>query len=159
MENLVEPLQFIKEIHDKGVKYLLIGRQAVIAYGGPVQSMDYDIFIDGAKENTRKLLDIAKNYGLYPSRKIEKLENTFMFKLENDFVVDVFRSRHFTSSNGKKISFDDIYLRRNTVKGASGLEVNLPSIDDLIELKKLRNSPKDIQDIKYLEEIKENKHT
>ena len=47
MPPLIEPLEFIKAIHQSGVRYLLIGRQAVIAYGGPVMSMDYDIYIDG----------------------------------------------------------------------------------------------------------------
>ena len=41
---LSEPLQFLKGIHAAGVRYLLIGRQAVIAYGGPMFSMDYDIY-------------------------------------------------------------------------------------------------------------------
>jgi hypothetical protein len=29
-------LEFLKEIHEAGVKYLLIGRRAIIACGGPV---------------------------------------------------------------------------------------------------------------------------
>jgi len=40
------------------------------------------------------------------------------------------------------------------MKGQAGLELNLPSIDDLILLKKLRSSPKDLQDILYLEALK-----
>lgn len=154
--DFIEPIEFLNEIHKNGVKYVLIGRQAVIAYGGPVQSMDYDIFIDGRAKNTELLLSIAEKFDLYPSISKEELNKTFMFKLENDFVVDVFRTGSFTSSRGKKIFFKDIYERKNVLKDPSGFEVNLPSIDDLIELKKLRGLPKDLNDIEYLETIKEN---
>jgi len=158
MQDLIEPLAFLKEIHDEGVKYLLIGRQAVIAYGGPVQSMDYDIYVDGSPENTDKLLAIAQKYELYPSIPKEKLHENFKFRLENDIAVDIFRAKSFSSGKGKKITFQEIYERKNTLKDFSGLEINVPSIDDLIALKRLRSSPKDLNDIKYLQAIKkENK--
>ncbi|MFA4967427.1 MAG: hypothetical protein WC624_04335 [Candidatus Margulisiibacteriota bacterium] len=154
MPQLIEPLQFLKEIHEKGVRYLLIGRQAVIAYGGPVQSMDYDIFIDGSEDNTKVLLSIAEKYDLIPNLAKDKIKSHFKFRLENDFIVDVFRARSLSLGKGKKITFEDIYSRRNVLKGASGLELNLPSIEDLISLKKLRSSPKDLLDIQYLQAIK-----
>ena len=153
-KNLPEPLQFIKAIHDQGVKYLLIGRQAVIAYGGPVQSMDYDIYIDGSEENTSKLLAIASGFGLYPSIPKKEISKAFKFKLENDILVDVFRAKAFSSPKTGKITFAEIYKRKVLAKDLSGLEINLPSLDDLISLKKLRSSPKDLLDIQYLEEIK-----
>ncbi|MBI5400450.1 hypothetical protein HZB07_07620 [Candidatus Saganbacteria bacterium] len=153
-KNLPEPLQFIKAIHDKGVRYLLIGRQAVIAYGGPVQSMDYDIYIDGSPENTNLLLEIAENFELYPNLPREELNKTFKFKLENEILVDVFRAKSLSSPKTGKIIFQEIYDRRYLAKDLSGLEINLPCIDDLILLKKLRSAPKDILDIEYLEALK-----
>lgn len=152
--SLPEPLRFIKAIHEKEIRYLLIGRQAVIAYGGPVQTMDYDIYIDGSEENTNKLLDIASSFGLYPSMPKQELKNTFKFKLENDCVIDVFRAKYLITSKTKKISFEEIYDKRVKAKDISGLEINLPNIDDLILLKKIRSSSKDLLDIKYLEAIK-----
>lgn len=154
MTPLIEPLKFIKEIHRKKVRYLLIGRQAVIAYGGPVQSMDYDLYIDGSEENTNKLLAIAENYNLYPNLSKSKLKSHFKFRLENDFVVDVFRAKSLSIGKGRKITFEEIFSRKKVMQGQAGLELNLPSIDDLILLKKLRSSPKDLQDILYLEALK-----
>lgn len=152
---LIEPLAFLKAIHEAGVRYLLIGRQAVIAYGGPMQSMDYDIYIDGSKENTELLLSVAKKFELYPSRPVGQLHTSFMFKLENDFLFDVFRARAFGVGKDKKITFDEIYARKKVLKGETDLEINVPAIDDLIALKRLRSSPKDLNDIRYLEAIKE----
>ncbi|MDI6731265.1 MAG: hypothetical protein QME05_01615 [Candidatus Margulisbacteria bacterium] len=154
-ENLPEPLLFIKAIHEAGVKYLLIGRQAVIAYGGPIQTMDYDIYIDGSEENTNKLLDIALDFGLTPNLPKEELRKTFKFKLENEIVVDVFRARTLSSPKTGKIEFSKLYENKVIAKDRSGLSINLPSIDDLILLKKLRSSPKDTLDIRYLEKIKQ----
>jgi hypothetical protein len=151
---LPEPLAFIEAIHKKGVRYLLIGRQAVIAYGGPVQSMDYDIYIDGSEENTAKLLEIAHEFGLYPSVPKEELKKTFKFKLENDIVIDVFRAKMFSSLEAGRIKFSEIYDRKVIAKDPSGLQINLPSIEDLIALKRLRSSPKDLQDIAYLKDLR-----
>lgn len=148
-KNLPEPLAFIKAIHKAGIKYLLIGRQAVIAYGGPMQSMDYDIYIDGSNENTEMLLKIAENFDLHPSVSKDQLKKTFIFKLENDFIIDIFRAK---SLGG--IAFAEIYKKKVIAKDISGLEINLPNLDDLISLKKLRSSPKDLADIDYLEALK-----
>jgi hypothetical protein len=152
MPPLIEPLQFLKSIHEAGVKYLLIGRQAVIAYGGPVQSMDYDIYIDRSAENTDLLLSIAERFDLIPNLPKEKMRAHFKFRLENDFVVDVFRARSL-AVEGKKITFDQMYDRRKALKGETELEINVPAIEDLIALKKQRALPKDLEDIKYLKAL------
>lgn len=153
-ENLPEPLALIQAIHEAGIRYLLIGRQAVIAYGGPVQTMDYDIYIDGSDENTDRFLDIAMEFGLTPSIPKTELKKTFKFRLENDFTIDVFRAKSLASAKTGKILFEDIFNRKIVAKDRSGLEINLPSLDDLILLKKVRSSPKDLIDIEYLKELK-----
>lgn len=154
MSNLSEPIEFIDKIHKTGVKYLLIGRRAVIAYGGPVQTMDYDIYIDSGDENLSLLLRIAEEFELCPSIPKKQIMKHFKFRLENDFAIDVFRAKYFSSGKGKKLSFEELYSRKEIARGETGLEINLPAIDDLIALKELRSSPKDLEDIKYLETIK-----
>ena len=155
MQHLVEPLQFLKDIHENGVRYLLMGRQAIIAYGGPVQTMDYDIYVDKAEKNIDLLLKIAENYELYPSISKAEIKKHYKFKLENNFAIDIFCFKHFSVGKREKLSFNELYERRNVFKGETGLEINLPSIDDLIELKRLGSRPKDIEDIKYLQGLKQ----
>jgi len=156
MRNLSNPVNFIRSIHNKGVKYLLIGRRAVIAYGGPVQTMDYDIYVNNDSKNIDLLFKVAEKFELSPTVPREKIYTVFKFRLENDFVIDVFTFKYFVTREGKKISFQDIFRKRKIAKGKSGFKVFLPSIDDLIALKKIRGSTKDLEDIKYLEKIKEN---
>jgi len=38
-----EAIDFLNDIHKAGVRYLLIGRRSIIAYGGPVQTGSYAI--------------------------------------------------------------------------------------------------------------------
>lgn len=154
MKNQKGPLDFIKEITNKKVEYLMIGRRAVIAYGGPVQTMDYDIYVNNDKKNIELLLDVAKEFELRPTVPKEKIYTVFKFRLENDFIVDVFTFKYFVSSSGEKISFQEIFKRKKVARDKSGFKIFLPSIDDLIKLKKIRSSTKDLEDIKYLQEIK-----
>lgn len=77
----LEPTRFISAIHKRGVKYLLVGRQAIIAYGGPVYTFDTDLFVDNSHKNIRILLSVAKEFRLYPSIPEEKIFKTFKFKL------------------------------------------------------------------------------
>ena len=157
MPDLNEPLEFLKAIHQAGVKYLLIGRQAIIGYGGPVQTMDYDVYVSSTEDNLALLLNVAKKFDLVPGLSKEEIRKHFKFRLENDMVIDIFKAKYFSIGSGKKLSFDELFERRVVAKGETGLEINLPSIDDLIKLKELRSSPKDQEDIKYLEELKKDK--
>lgn len=138
---------------------MLIGRRSIIAYGGPVTTMDYDIYVDRTEENLDLLISIAKKFDLYPSIPREKFKSHFKFKLENDFAIDIFYAKYFSSGKGKKLSFEELYKRKALAKGEEGLEINLPAIDDLIALKKLRSLPKDLEDIKYLKFLKKKRRT
>ncbi|MFH1684166.1 MAG: hypothetical protein ABIA67_04715, partial [Candidatus Margulisiibacteriota bacterium] len=130
MPDLNEPLEFLKAIHQAGVKYLLIGRQAIIAYGGPVQTMDYDIYVSSTEDNLALLLKVAKKFDLVPSLSKEEIRKHFKFRLENDMVIDIFKAKYFSIGSGKKLSFDELYARKVVAKGETGLEINLPSVDD-----------------------------
>jgi hypothetical protein len=150
-----DPVEFLSAIHKAGVRYLLIGRQAVIAYGGPMQTMDFDIMVDGSEENVGKLLIIAEKRGLAPSVEEKNIKRVFKFKLENDITVDVFRARSYTNKEGETLTFEDLYRRKVVMQDPKGLAINLPDIGDLIALKKIRWEAKDREDIRYLERIRE----
>lgn len=151
---MTDPVEFIDAIHKAGIRYLLIGRQAMIAHGIPVQTFDYDIYIDGEIENEKKFIEVAENFDLFPSKSSEKLHQYFMFKLENDITIDVFRAKKLVIKGGEIISFEDLYNRKETIEDKSGYAVNVPSIDDLIKLKKTADRYKDIMDVQFLEKFK-----
>ncbi len=41
----------IKDFNRLGIKYLIIGRRAVVLYGAPVLTADYDFWINAAHSN------------------------------------------------------------------------------------------------------------
>jgi hypothetical protein len=112
--------------------------------------MDYDIYIDPGIENVNLLLKIAKKFELYPSLPVEQIKKNFKFRLENNFSLDIFKARKV----GGEFTFEELYERRTILKGEDGFEINVPAIDDLIVLKKLRSLPRDLEDIKYLRALK-----
>ncbi len=151
---MTDPVEFIDAIHKAEIRYLLIGRQAMIAHGIPVQTFDYDLYIDGAIENEKKFIEVAENFDLFPSKPLEKMKESFMFKLENDITIDVFRCKKIINQEGEAILFEEIYKNRNVIKDETGFFVNVPCIDDLIKLKKT-DRHKDIADVQFLKKFKE----
>ncbi len=151
---MTDPVDFIEAIHKADIRYLLIGRQAMIAHGIPVQTFDYDLYIDGELENEKKFIEVAENFDLFPSKPLEKLHQCFMFKLENDVTIDVFRAPKMIIQTGEIISFKELYKRRAIIKDETGFVVNVPCVDDLIKLKKT-DRYKDSVDVQFLEKFKE----
>jgi hypothetical protein len=155
-KDLHDPIEFLSAIHMAGVRYLLIGRQAVIAYGGPVQAMDFAVMVDGGEENVKKLVQIAEAFALHPTVSEERIGRVYRFRLENDIFIDVFRAKSYANQEGERMTFDALYRRRVVIKDPKGLELNVPSIDDLIALKKIRRDERDRADIRYLQRIRKN---
>lgn len=117
-KGLHDPIDFLSSIHRADVRYLLIGRQAVIAYGGPVQRIDFDIMVDGSEENLRKLLPIARRFALSPSVGEDRIGRVCRFTLENDITIDVFKARSYRNQEGEKMTFDALYRRKVVMKGS-----------------------------------------
>lgn len=149
-----DPVDFISAIHKAGVRYVLIGRQAMISWGIPVQTIDYDLYIDGSEDNTEKFLEVARRFDLFPSKPLSELKKHFVFRLENDIVIDVFRAKQIGNQAGEIISFEDLYNRRQVLEDKEGFAVNVPCLEDLIKLKKTGRE-KDAYDIRYLEKIRD----
>ena len=117
--------------------------------------MDFDVMIDGERDNQERFLEIAGTIDLSPSVEPGRLRRVFKFKLENDVTIDVYRAKNYRNLEGEKLTFDELYGRRKVVRDPEGLEINLPAIEDLIALKKIRWSEKDREDIRYLERLRE----
>jgi hypothetical protein len=80
---MTDPIEFIKAVHKAGIRYLLIGRQAMIAHGIPVVAKDYDLYIDGSPE---KRAFERRGFALYVPTLYDliKLKKTERYKDEID---------------------------------------------------------------------------
>jgi hypothetical protein len=147
--SLFDESGFFSALAAQGIRYLLVGRQACIAYGLPVLTADYDIAVD--RDQVPALVEVAEGFGMVAP---EDLDRRALFSLENDEKIDVFCARTYSSSTGQKLSFDEMWARRRSVPLRPGAAtVQVPHIRDLIGFKLLRPRKKDLEDVKALEII------
>jgi hypothetical protein len=142
---------FFAAIASSGARALLIGRRAILALGVPVLTADYDLW--AAFEDVEVLNAALAPMGLHPNRTPEEARRTGRYVLENDEHVDVLVARAATAATGEKLSFDDAWSRRQTVRCGEA-DVALPNIDDLITTKRWSMRAKDVLDIQLIEALR-----
>lgn len=153
----------LREFHEKGLRYLIVGGVAVNLHGYPRFTNDIDILLALDRENLKKMSDIMEKMGyqrrlpvdiqeLGDEQKVQTLMNdtgmtaySFIHAKEPQFNVDVLV--------GESVEFDRFtaHVMRAEVWG---LEVPVVSIDDLIEMKRNSKREKDVQDVVALLELK-----
>jgi hypothetical protein len=156
-EREFEFIDFIRLLDKEQIRYLLIGRWAVILHGAPLMTADYDFWVDA--DSKEKLL-----------RRLQKLEYETPAKTQwkrpilSVFAgvdkIDFFFFRKVTNAEGQSLSFEECW-KRAVIKedAAKGISIRVPSIDDLILLKRMPRSStdeenKDRADLRYLQQIK-----
>lgn len=68
--------------------------------------------------------------------------------------LDVFRARSYSLRSGARFTFEELFSRKKVVP-VEDFAVYIPTIADLIAIKQVRNSPRDVKDIKYLQALLE----
>ena len=147
-----DELAFFEAIHHSGARALLIGRRALVLLGLPVLTADYDFWI--AIDDIAAFNQAAAPLELTPTHGPDEARSRGRYALENDEHVDVLVARAVPTTDGTNVRFDDLWSRRNAVILAPGVEIQLPSIDDLILTKRFAARPKDLEDIRLLTILK-----
>jgi hypothetical protein len=147
-----DELAFFGAIHQSGIRALLIGRRALVLLGLPVLTADYDFWI--AIDQIADFNAAAARCGLHPTVDVEEARRRGRYAVENDEHVDVLVARSVTTADGVPVNFEDVWAHRQAVDLAPGIEVQRPSIDDLILTKRFADRPKDLEDIRLLRILK-----
>ncbi len=131
------------------VKYLLVGAYALAAHGYPRATMDIDIWVMPSFQNADAVLRALRRFGapLHNLRKEDLLDDGTVFQIG----VAPRRIDIITAASGLK--FEDAYGRSLSVS-IEGIEVHIPSIDDLIRNKRASGRTKDLADVEALESLK-----
>ncbi len=153
-ENFIDPVEFIGELNHRDIRYLLIGRQALIQYGAPLQTMDYDFYLDPDRKQLESILDVARHFRMDVERFPRERPGKLTLYADN-MKVDVFRARKYSLAEGGFLVFEDMYARRRVFSTKDGFAVTVPCLEDLKKSKLARNSPKDREDLKYIEVLLE----
>jgi hypothetical protein len=143
---------FFRAVQDSGARALLIGRRALVLLGLPVLTADYDFWI--AIDDIALFNDAASKSDLIPTLAADEARRRGRYVLENDEHVDVLVARAVPTIDEEMVAFDDIWSRRERTR-VDGADVWLPSIDDLIRTKRIAARPKDLEDIRLLRLLKE----
>jgi hypothetical protein len=145
--------RFFDCISRSGARALLIGRRALVALGIPVLTADYHfwIHIDDAAAFSGALAPL----GLFPSHTPDEARARGRYVLENDEHVDVLVARSVPTTHGQRVVFDGLWERRRLLVFSAQVSVAVPSLDDLIATKHFAARPKDLEDIRLLEALRD----
>jgi hypothetical protein len=146
-----DEIAFFQAIAGSGARALLIGRRALVLLGLPVLTADYDFWI--AIEDIERFNAAGVVFDLQPSLQPADARQRGRYVLENDEHVDVMVARAVPTVTGVSVEFDQVWARRRIV-GVGGIEIAIPSIDDLIMTKQFGARPKDLEDITLLRVLK-----
>jgi hypothetical protein len=149
-EKEISLLKLIRELNRRKIRYLIIGRRAVILYGGPVLTADTDLWIH--PEDKKKALSLlAYKLGLEISHPPDT-KRSIVGGFSGLKKFDLFFQRGIKNIENEMIEFEDCYKNSILKKDPKeDVSFRIPSIDDLIRLKKIRKpNVKDEQDIEYL---------
>lgn len=151
-------LKFTTALNQSKLRYLLIGRWAVAYYGAPIVTADFDFWIP-PEERARFIEILATNFDaeLPPA---DRQTRPLLTAHVGPDQIDCFSPRRISNREGEILDFDTVYRRSRILKDeTAGVAVRVPSLDDLIALKKF--DPKDslkhqrnLEDIRFLLTLK-----
>jgi hypothetical protein len=139
------------------VRWLLIGRQALIHYGAPVQTMDYDVWADPDPGNMQRLVETCQQSGFHDSEGTWSVRGRELLTIYKEpQKVDIFLVLRFTNLDGEPIDFAQAYPRRVVVDvEGDPFHPSLPALEDLRRLKRMRDTEKDREDLRYIRLLQE----
>ena len=116
--------------------------------GLPVLTADYDFWLHA--DDCDRFNEAAAPFDLVPTRSAAEARRRGRYVLENDERVDVLLARSLSTVDGVIVTFDDVWARRRPAFLTPDVSVNLPSIEDLVLTKRFAARPKDLEDIRLL---------
>jgi hypothetical protein len=150
LEKEVKFFELIRKFNRRKIRYMIIGRRAVILYGGPVLTADHDLWIHPSDK--RKTLFLLLNEFEFELSYPPDTKRPIVSGYSGFKKFDLFFQKSIKNIEGEIIEFEECY-KNSILKKDSTEDVSfrIPSIDDLIRLKKVRKpNVKDEQDIEYL---------
>ena len=152
-EVFLDPVDILRELYVRDIPYLLVGRQALVLLGAPLMTVDYDFYLSPEREHLDELLALARDKSLEVSKKTPH-KQPFFSLLGDTLKLDFFRARTYSLKNGVTFTFEELFARKRVIP-VEDFAVYVPPIKDLIRTKQIRNSPRDREDIKYLQALLE----
>ncbi len=141
--------EMLQCLADEKVKFLLVGAYALAAHGYPRATMDIDIWVMPSPANAAAVLRALKRFGA-PLHGLT-LEN--LQKDDTVFQIGVAPRRIDIMTGASGLQFDQALAHSSKVT-LEGVDIQIPSIDDLIRNKRASGRTKDLADVEALESLR-----
>ena len=133
----------------ENVRYILVGAYALAAHGYPRATMDMDIWVMPSPQNAEAVLRALHRFGA-PLHHLTKddleMEGTV-------FQIGVAPRRIDLITAASGLHFEEAFQNSITIN-IEGIEIHIPSVEDLIINKEASGRTKDLADVEVLKSLK-----
>lgn len=139
----------LQALVDEKVDFLLVGAYALAAHGYPRATMDIDIWVMPTPDNADGVLRALRRFGT----PLHDFNRSDFEKEGTVFQIGVAPRRIDIITGASGLQFDSTF-RKSSIVELEGLQVRIPSVDDLIVNKRASGRTQDLADAEALEELK-----
>jgi hypothetical protein len=140
----------LQALADEKVSFLLVGAYAMAAHGYPRATMDIDIWVMPSAENAKAVMRALSRFGA-PLLNLAKED---LQKAGTVFQIGVAPRRIDIITAASGLQFEETFERSLAVD-IEGIQVRVPTIDDLIRNKRATGRTKDLADAEALETVRD----
>ena len=140
----------LRALSDEKVRFLLVGAYAMAAYGYLRATMDIDIWVMPSPRNAEAVQRALLRFGA----PVHDLTEDDLLRDGTVFQIGVAPRRIDIITSASGLQFEEAY-RNSLAMNIEGIEVHIPSLDDLIRNKKTSGRIRDLADAEALESLKD----
>lgn len=141
----------LKLLNENKVSYIIIGATAFPLHGYARATLDIDFFIEPTPENADRTLRALKQFG-YDTTDLSSQDLVESKTLIRGYMVETDIHPFVTGIK----SFKEVWAKKISSE-LEGVPTNFVDLDTLIQMKEAAGRPKDLEDLKFLLEIKKQK--
>ena len=131
------------------VDFLLVGAYALAVHGYPRATMDIDIWVMPSPDNAEAVLRALHRFGA----PLHGLTVADLWKDDTVFQIGVAPRRIDIITGASGLKFEQAFANSTRID-IEGIQVRVPSVDDLIRNKRASGRTKDLADAEALELLK-----
>ena len=159
-------LPVIEAFNRGKVDYVVVGGLAVVLHGHTRLTADVDLVIGLDKANASKAVEIVSKLGYKPRAPVnpkgfaDSKQRTLWIKDKGLIVFSFYKSDNPLIGLDFFVDYPMEFtglLKRSVTKDLGKIPVRICSIEDLIKLKKKAGRPKDLEDVRILKMIRNEK--
>lgn len=157
----------VRTLNDHRVKYLIAGGLAVVAHGYIRFTADIDLVLGMEKQNLTDAVTALKTLNYRPrapvdfEQFVDPRSRKQWVEQKGITVFSLFSPDHPVTEIDlfvdPPLEFSDAYSRALRLEVVPGISATFCSLEDLISLKSQAGRPQDLDDIKQLRKIQENR--